>query len=82
MGDIEELHQYHKTKAKEELRSRSVGVLLQIIEELESMDLSIKEIETILRTCGFNADCAVSFGAKMKYEKEAGLSHTDNTIHP
>ncbi len=82
MGSDEDPQKGRKTEALAELRSRSVGRLIQIIDELEGMYLSAREIETILRTCGLNADCAVSFGAKMKYEKEKGLFHADNPRHP
>ncbi len=82
MGNMKDQHQDHKTEAREELRSRSVGVLLQIIDELGKMDLSVREIETILKTCGLNADCAVSFGEKIKFEKEKGHFHKDSPMHP
>ncbi len=52
MGHLEELHQYHKTKTRGEFRNSTAGVLLQIIEELENMDLPVREIETVLRYCG------------------------------
>ncbi len=52
MGHLEDLHQYQKTKTGGEFRSSTAGVLLQIIEELENMDLSVREIETVLRYGG------------------------------
>lgn len=60
MGNIDVPHQDRKKKAVEELRSHKVGVLLQIIDELEDMNLSIREIESVLRICGLNADCGSS----------------------
>ncbi len=68
--------------ALEELCGRKVGVLLQIIEWLDKMDLSVREIETILGTCGLNADCAIRFGAEMRRQKEKGYSHTEKRLHP
>ncbi len=82
MGNIDDPKEGPKAKALEELRSRKVGVLLQIIEELEELDLSIREIETILRTCGLNAECAVRFGHEMRHEKEKGHAPTDRPTHP
>lgn len=81
MGNIEDPHQDRKTKALEELRSHKVGVLLQIIDELVGMDLSALEIESVLRTCGLDNDCAMRFGKRMRYEKEKGYFCTDNPIH-
>ncbi len=69
MGNIEDPRQDRKTKAKEELRSRAVGVLLQIMDELENMCLSGGEIEYVLRTCGLNADCAMRLGESIRNEK-------------
>ncbi len=68
--------------ALEELRSRKVGVLLQIIEWLDKMDLSVREIETILGTCGLNADRAIRFGAEVRHAKEKGYSHAEKRLHP
>ena len=68
--------------ALEELRSRKVGVLLQSIEELDVMDLSVWEIEILLRTCGLNANDSIRFGAEMRYEKARGHFHADNPKHP
>ncbi len=55
-----------------ELRSRKVGVLLQIIDELEGMDLSVREIETILKLCGLNADFAMRYGREIRDLKAEG----------
>ena len=76
MGSIED------PKAREELRSQKVEVLLQIIKALEAMDLSIIEIEIILKTCGLNAECAARFGAEIRAEKENGHFHDDRPINP
>jgi hypothetical protein len=65
--------------ALEELRSCKVGVLLQIIEWLDEMDLSVGEIETILGTCGLNADCAIRCGAEMRYGK--GVTSKADEMH-
>lgn len=82
MGSIEDTHQDRKTKAREELRSRSVGILLQIIDELEEMNLSVGEIETVLRNCRLNTDYAVRLGASIRDEKEKSHFHIDIPIHP
>ncbi len=74
MGNIEHPGHDRREEARRELRSRYVGVLLQIIEELEEMKLSQDQIETILVTCGLNTDCAVSFGEKMKTWKTASTT--------
>ena len=80
MGSIEDPHQKHK-KSRQELRTRMVGNLLRIIEELEDMDLSVREIETIVRTCGLNADCAMRFAAEKRHEKEKGHLHIGKPKH-
>lgn len=68
--------------ALEELRSLKVGILLQIIDELECMNLSVREIETILKLCGLNADCALRYGREMRDLKAGGLFHCDNISLP
>ena len=55
-----------------ELRSRKVTVLLQIIDELECMNLSVREIETILKLCGLNADFAMRYGREIRDLKAEG----------
>jgi hypothetical protein len=80
MEDIEELHQ--KPEAIEELRGRKVGALIRIIEELAGMNLSVREIETVLRTCGLNNDCAMRFGASITAKKEKNHNHGDRPMHP
>ena len=82
MGDIEERQQEQRQKAIEELRSHSVGKLIQIVHKLEAMDLSAREIEKVLRTCGLNDDCAMRFGAYITAEKEKGHGHGDRPMHP
>ncbi len=71
-----------KRAALEELRSLKVGVLLQIIDELECMNLSVREIETILKLCGLNADCAMRYGREMRDLKAGGHFHCDNIALP
>ncbi len=66
----------------EELRSRKVSLLIQIIDNLAGMNLSVREIETVLRTCGINGDCATRFGANIRAEKEKDLQGGDGRIHP
>ena len=82
MGTIERPQQERRHKAIEELRCNKVGILLQIIDKLEGMNLTVREIETILKTCGLNDDCAVRFGAIMSVEKEKGNAHADRPVHP
>ncbi len=71
-----------RRKAIEELRSNKVGILLQIIDNLAGMNLSVREIETVLRTCGMNDECAIRFGATLMAEKENDLRSVDRPIHP
>ncbi len=80
MEDIEELQQ--KPEAIVELRGRKVGSLIRIIEELDGMNLSVREIEAVLRTCGLNNDCAIRFGASIAAEKEKNHNHGDRPMHP
>ena len=82
MGSIEERRRETRQRAIEELRCNRAGALIQIIERLEGMDLSIAEIDAILKMCGFDEDCAVGFGTSVRIEKEKGLIKPDNTIHP
>ncbi len=80
MGAIEEPRHDRRRKSLEELRSLKVGILLQIIDELEGMKLSVTEVETVLRTCGLNAECAVRFGSAIRDEKENTYNLFDNRI--
>jgi len=82
MGIIETPQQERRHKAIEELRCNKVGTLLLIIEKLESMNLTAREIETILKTCGLNDDCATRFGALIRVEKEKGYPSLDRPVHP
>ena len=82
MGSTKELEEQQRRTAIEELRSRKVGILVRIIDDLAGMSLSVREIETILRTCGMNGDCAIRFGATMKAEKEKDLNGLDRPLHP
>ncbi len=80
MGNVEESQQ--RLQAIEDLRSRKIEVLLRIIDELSGMDLSVPEIEVVLRTCGMNGECAIRFGASIKAEREKGRIHPDRPMHP
>ncbi len=82
MGGSQEPFEEQRRMAIEELRSRKVGVLIRIIDDLAGMNLSVKEIETILRTCGINDDCAIRFGATMKAEKAGEPDARDIPLHP
>lgn len=82
MGSIEELKQERRQRAIEELRCHKVGILIQIIDRLEGMNLSVREIDTILRTCGLNDDCAIRFGVSLRAEKEEARTNYANPIHP
>jgi len=80
MWSSEEPGQDQRPKSIEELRSHKVDTLMQILDELEKMALSISEIETVLRTCGLNAECAIRFGASIKSEKENSYSLFDSVF--
>ncbi len=80
MGPFEEPRYDHRHRSMEELRSLKVGILLEIIDELEEMKLSVSEFETVLTTCGLNTDCAVRFGATIRDEKENYFSLFDSRI--
>jgi hypothetical protein len=82
VGYNEELEQEQRQRAIEDLRCRKVGTLMRIIDELSGMDLSVLEIETVLRTCGMNDDCAVKFGAFIRAEKEKDHSRPHRPMHP
>ena len=80
MGDFEGQKQDQKRRSMEELRSNKVGTLLQIIDSLEEMNLSVAEVETVLRTCGLNPECAARFGASIRYEKDNYYSLFDSRL--
>ena len=82
MESVEGCEKEQRRRTIEELRSRKVGLLIQIIDNLAGMNLSVREIETVLRTCGMNGDCATRFGASISAEKEKDLKGVDRTIHP
>jgi len=82
MESIEGPEQKKRRRTIEELRSQKVGLLIQIIDNLAGMNLSAREIETVLRTCGMNGDCATRFGASIRAEKEKDLSGFDRPRHP
>ncbi len=82
MGDIEERQNDQRQKAIDELRSHSVGRLIQIVDKLEAMDLTARDIENVLRTCGLNDDCAMRFGAFIKAGKGKNDDHGNHPMHP
>ncbi len=82
MGRNEELDEAKRKSAIEQLRSSKVGILLRIIDDLAGMSLTVREIETILRTCGMNDDCAIRFGATMKAQKDKDPGGPDFALHP
>ena len=55
-----------RQKAIEQLKLNRVGVLIQIIDELEAMDLSVHEIEAVLRHCGLNYRNALQTGYEIR----------------
>ncbi len=61
-----------KRKAIEEFRMNKVGLLLHIIEELDSMDLDTMEMDAVLRSCGLDYKCALKIGAALTNEKKNG----------
>ena len=80
MGDFEGPKHDQGRRSMEELRSHKVGTLLQIIDSLEEMNLSVAEVETVLRTCGLNPECAARFGASIRYEKDNYYSLFDSRL--
>ena len=80
MGDFEGQKQDQRRRSMEELRSNKVGTLLQIIDSLEEMNLSVAEVEAVLRTCGLNPECAARFGASIRYEKDNYYSLFDSCL--
>ncbi len=61
-----------KQKALEEFRSHSVGTLLNIIDQLANMGLSIPEMKAILLSCGLDDKNCVQYGYLLKSKKERG----------
>ena len=55
-----------RREAIEKLRSNRVGALLQIMDDLDNMRLSAKQIEAVLQECGLNYKCAMMMGTKLK----------------
>jgi len=80
LGDFEGPKHDQGRRSMEELRSHKVGTLLQIIDSLEEMNLSVAEVETVLRTCGLNPECAARFGASIRDEKENYYSLFDSRL--
>jgi hypothetical protein len=70
MEDLDTRQREYRQKAIDELRSNKMGILLRIIDELEAMDLSTLEIETVFQACGLNDDYAIRFGSLMRAEKD------------
>ncbi len=82
MESIEGPERELRRRTIEELRSSKVGLLIKIIDNLAGMNLSVREIETVLRTCGMNGDCAARFGASIRADKEKDLRGFDRLIQP
>jgi hypothetical protein len=57
-------------KAIEELKLKKVGLLLQIIDELKEMKLSIEDIEAVLGACGLNYSDAMELGNEIRVEEK------------
>ena len=58
-----------RQKAITELKVNAVGVLLQIVDELEAMKLAVQEIRAVLRHCGLNYRNALQMGAEIRAER-------------
>jgi len=58
-----------RQKAITELKVNVVGVLFQIVDELDAMKLSVREIDVILRHCGLNYRNALQMGEEMRAER-------------
>lgn len=43
---------------------------MRIIDDLDKIGLSIREIETVIGTCGLNDDCAIRLGTELKEKKQ------------
>jgi hypothetical protein len=82
MGDTDEQQLKQRHRAIEELRSHSVGRLITIVDMLAAMDLSAREIENVLRTCGLNEDCAMRFGADITTKRGNDNDHGERPMHP
>lgn len=85
MGNFQETRHGHRHKSMEALRSLKVGIQLKIIAELVEMNLSVSEVETVLRTCRLNPECAARFGASIRDEKtiiafSTGLRRPDTSV--
>ena len=57
-------------KAIEELKLNKVGVLLQIIDELKEMNLSVRDIEAVLGACGLSYRDAMQLGDEISAARE------------
>jgi len=70
-GHIEEAQQDTLSrKTIEEFRINRVGLLLHIIDELESMALDTMDMDAVLRSCGLDYKCALKIGAALRDEKK------------
>ena len=58
-----------RQKAITDLKVNAVGVLLQIVDELEAMKLAVQEIRAVLRHCGLNYRNALQMGEEMRAER-------------
>ncbi len=58
-----------RQKAITELKVNVVGVLFQIVDELDAMKLSAREIDVILRHCGLNYRNALLMGDEIRAER-------------
>ncbi|MGC2062166.1 MAG: hypothetical protein WA610_04255 [Thermodesulfovibrionales bacterium] len=54
---------------------RKIGVLARIIDQLDAMGLTAREIESILMICGLNEDCAVREGSIVRDHKAAHIKN-------
>jgi len=55
-----------------ELRSNRIGVLIQIIDDLDAMGLTAQEIDTVLLIAGLNQSVAYREGSIIRGNKEYG----------
>lgn len=71
MGNHNSLYLSEKRhKAIEEFKLNKVGVLLQIIDELEEMNLSVGDIEDVLSACGLNYMDALQLADEIRAGKD------------
>ena len=58
-----------RQKAITKLKVNVVGVLFQIVDELDAMKLSVREINVVLRHCGLNYRNALLMGDEIRAER-------------